>query len=159
MPDEPGQVVMSRETVEDGGMLGGCCARFGPGASFLLEQTGVPLMAWDPESRLQARDVKLRVAGMNHLFPADGSERRSAEDSVLIPLAPRAPVLLCFGEMGGPHVTPVTAAGARGTPESEVAPCVCSWVFFFFPLKCLHGFVYSSRRQGCLTGQLFPLAT
>lgn len=124
---------MSRETVEDGGMLGGCCARFGPGASFLLEQTGVPLMAWDPESRLQARDVKLRVAGMNHLFPADGSERRSAEDSVLIPLAPRAPVLLCFGETGGPHVTPVTAAGARGTPESEVAPCVCSWVFFFFP--------------------------
>ena len=40
MLDKRGQVVMSRETVEDGGMMGGRCARFGPRASFLLEQTG-----------------------------------------------------------------------------------------------------------------------
>lgn len=139
--------------------MGGCWEDAAPASDpehLFREQTGVPLMAWDPESRLQARDVKLRVAGMNHLFPADGSERRSAEDSVLIPLAPRAPVLLCFGETGGPHVTPVTAAGARGTPESEVAPCVCSWGFFFSPSNVYTGLFILQGARGALRANYFP---
>ena len=119
-------------------------------------------MAWDPESRLQARDVKLCVAGMSHLFPSDGSEEKvDRGQRINSPGTSRPCFVALRGDARASHVTPVAAAGARGTPGLRSSP-VCVLVcrgFFFFPLKCLHGFVYSSRRQGCLTGQLFPLTT
>ena len=138
MLDKRGQVVMSRETVEDGRMMGGRCARFGPGASFLLEQTGVPLMAWDPESRLQARDVKLCVAGMSHLFPSDGSEEKVGRGQRINSPGTWRPCFVALrGDVRASHVTPVAAAGARGTPElrsSPVCVLVCRvLIFFFFP--------------------------
>ena len=139
MLDKRGQVVMSRETVEDGRMMGGRCARFGPGASFLLEQTGVPLMAWDPESRLQARDVKLCVAGMSHLFPSDGSEEKVGRGQRINSPGTSRPCFVALrGDARASHVTPVAATGARGTPELRSSPvcvlvCRVLFCFVFFP--------------------------
>ena len=117
-------------------------------------------MAWDPESRLQARDVKLCVAGMSHLFPSDGSEEKVDRGQRINSPGTSRP---CFVVLRGDGRASCDArdggrrAGNSGVRSSPV--CVLVGFFFFFPLKCLHGFVYSSRRQGCLTGQLFPLAT
>ena len=116
-------------------------------------------MAWDPESRLQARDVKLCVAGMSHLFPSDGSEEKvDRGQRINSPGTSRPCFVALRGDARASHVTPVAAAGARGTPGLRSSP-VCVLVcrgFFFFPSNVYTGLFILQGARGALLANYFP---
>ncbi|CAI9163932.1 unnamed protein product [Rangifer tarandus platyrhynchus] len=152
MLDKRGQVVMSRRTVGDGRMrrllrTGGLFSSSAGGCPADGLGSGVPAAGSGREAL---------CGGLNHLFPSDGSEGRSAEDSVLIPLAPPCFAVL-RGDARASHVTPATAAGARGAPAPRSSPvCVLVCWVFFSPSDVYSGLFILQGARGALRANYFP---
>lgn len=141
-----------------GGRCGEDAASASAGASFLGERAAA--RGWPGIQSAGGRvGTEALCGGLSHLFPSDGSEARSAEDSVLIPLAPPSCAALRGGarELQRPEAARVCSSA--GVFSAQMFPRVC--LFFkapggpsgptIFPHDVGRGGVCVEHARSCLT--------